>query len=118
MAVSVLVVDDDGGFRGLAARMLVAQGLVVVGEAATVREALQLAAALRPDAVLLDVNLPDGDGVTLARRLSSVPRRPRIVLTSSDGDATAHDDAVEAGAVTFVPKADLPDVSLARMLGA
>jgi len=77
---------------------------------------MQLVAELRPDAVLLDVNLPDGDGVTLARHLAGAPWRPRIVLTSSDRDATTHGDAVEAGAVGFVAKDDLPDVSLARML--
>jgi DNA-binding NarL/FixJ family response regulator len=77
---------------------------------------VQLVAAVRPDAVLLDVNLPDGDGITLARQLAGVPWRPRIVLTSSDRDATTHEDAVEAGAVGFVAKDDLPDVSLARML--
>jgi DNA-binding NarL/FixJ family response regulator len=116
MRVSVLVVDDDAHFRGLAVRMLTAQDMVVVGQAAAVREALELAASLRPDAVLVDVGLPDGDGLTLARHLAALSRRPRIVLTSSDRDATTHAAALAAGAVGFVAKDDLPDASLARLL--
>ena len=116
MRVSVLVVDDDPRFRGLAARMLTAQDMIVVGQAATVREALELAAALRPDAVLVDVGLPDGDGVTLARQLSALPWRPRVVLTSSDRDVTTNGAAREAGAVSFVAKDDLPDAGLERLL--
>jgi CheY-like chemotaxis protein len=114
--VSVLVVDDDARFRGLAARMLTEQDMVVVGQAATVGEAVEMVGALRPDAVLVDVALPDGDGLTLARQLAGLPWRPRIVLTSSDRDATTRARALEAGAVGFVAKDDLPDASLARLL--
>jgi DNA-binding NarL/FixJ family response regulator len=114
--VSVIVVDDDARFRGLAARMLTAQKLHVIGQVATVREAIELVMDLRPDAVLVDVGLPDGDGVSLARHLAALPWRPRIVLTSSDRDATTHQAAVDVGAVGFLPKDDLPDASLARLL--
>jgi CheY-like chemotaxis protein len=114
--VSVLVVDDDARFRGLAARLLTARELIVVGQAGTVQEALDVVGPLRPDAVLVDVGLPDGDGLTLCRQLAALPWRPRIVLTSSDRDATTHEGAVAAGAVGFVPKDDLPDAALVRML--
>jgi len=114
--VSVLVVDDDEGFRGLAARMITGHDMVVVGQAATVAEAVQIVAALRPDAVLADIALPDGDGLALARHLATLPWRPRIVLTSSDRDATTHEAARGAGAIGFVPKDELPDASLLRLL--
>jgi DNA-binding NarL/FixJ family response regulator len=114
--VTVLVVDDDARFRGLAARLLTARDMVVVGQAATVREALEVVGPLRPDAVLVDVGLPDGDGLSLTRKLAELPWRPRIVVTSSDRDATTHEGAVAAGAVTFVPKDDLPDAALANLL--
>ena len=116
MAVSVLVVDDDARFRSLAARMLTADGMRVVGQVATVREALETVAQVRPDAVLVDVGLPDGDGLSLCRRLAALPWRPRVVLTSSDRDVTTDEAALEAGAVGFVAKDDLPDASLERML--
>ena len=112
MRISVLVVDDDARFRRLAARMLTRQDMVVVGQAATVAEAVEVVAALRPDAVLVDFGLPDGDGLSLVRRLATLPWGPRIVLTSSDREATTHDAALGAGAIGFVPKSDLPDASL------
>ena len=116
MRVSVLVVDDDAGFRGLAARILTDEGMIVAGEAATVREALEMAASVRPDAALVDVGLPDGDGVTLAQRLAALPWRPRVLLTSSDRDVTRPETALGAGAVGFVAKDDLPDAALAQLL--
>jgi len=116
--VSVLVVDDDPQFRGLAARVLTDQDMAVVGQAGTVAEATQLVAALRPDAVLVDIGLPDGDGVALARLFAALPWRPRIVLTSADRDATTHNGAVDAGAITFVAKDELPDSAIGRMFGS
>ena len=116
MRVSVLVVDDDARFRGLAARMITGENMIVVGQAASAAEADELVAALRPDAVLVDVGLPDGSVLTIAGRLATLPWHPRIVMTSSDGDATTHDGALAAGAVGFVPKGDLPDKSLLRLL--
>jgi DNA-binding NarL/FixJ family response regulator len=114
---SVLVVDDDPKFRELAGRLLAASGLTVVGEAGTVAAGLEAAVQLKPSAVLLDVELPDGDGVTLARELAALPWRPRIVLTSIDGDITTPGEARLAGARAFVNKADLPNVSLWELLG-
>jgi DNA-binding NarL/FixJ family response regulator len=114
--VSVLVVDDDSRFRWLAARMLSADDMAVVGQAATVREALETVMVVRPDAVLVDIGLPDGDGLSLCRRLAVLPWRPRIVLTSSDRDATTQEAALDAGALGFVAKDDLPDASLKRLL--
>ena len=75
-AVSVLVVDDDAIFRALARRMLGDCGLAVVGEAETVAAGMAAASELRPDAALVDVGLPDGDGIALARELAALPWRP------------------------------------------
>lgn len=114
---SVLVVDDDPEFRRLACRLLAVNGLTVVGEADSVATALAAAALLEPSAILLDVELPDGDGVTLARELSALPWRPRIVLTSIDGEITTCEEAQRVGARAFINKADLPGAPLARLLG-
>jgi DNA-binding NarL/FixJ family response regulator len=116
MPWTVLVVDDDPVFRSLARRMLVGDGLVVVGEADRVATATAAARSLRPDAVLVDVSLPDGDGITLARELTALPWRPLIVLTSTDPDAATPDDVRTSGAIAFVAKGDLPDASLAGLL--
>jgi DNA-binding NarL/FixJ family response regulator len=116
--VFVLVVDDDPVFRALARRMLDAGGLVVVGEAETVAAAMAAAVELRPDAALVDVGLPDGDGIALARELAALPWRPRIVLTSTDPDAASADDVRRSGAAAFVAKDQLPNAPLARLLAA
>jgi two-component system nitrate/nitrite response regulator NarL len=114
---SVLVVDDDPEFRKLAGRLLAASGMTVVGEANSVAGALEAAARLEPSAVLVDVELPDGDGITLARQLVALPWHPRVVLTSIDGEITTTDEARHAGARAFVNKADLPNMPLGRLFG-
>jgi CheY-like chemotaxis protein len=118
MASTILVVDDDAAFRGLARRVLSGMGLVVSGEAGTVAAALVAAAALRPDAALVDVTLPDGDGIALAAELTALPWSPRVVLTSSDADAASPDEVRCSGANAFVPKEQLPNAPLRRLLDA
>jgi two-component system nitrate/nitrite response regulator NarL len=113
---SVLVVDDDPEFRKLAGRLLAASGLGVVGEAGSVSAALSAASRLRPSAVLVDVELPDGDGVALAYALAELPWDPRVVLTSIDEDITTTEEARNAGARAFVHKADLPNAPLVELL--
>ena len=117
MTNSVLVVDDDADFRELAGRLLDARGLTVVGEADSVAAARTAAVQLKPSAVLVDVELPDGDGLALARELAVLPWRPSIVLTSIDADITTTDEVRRAGARAFVNKADLPNAPLAQLLG-
>lgn len=107
MPVRVLLIDDDANFRSLAREVLGASGLAVVGEAGTAADGAVVAAALRPDAILLDVGLPDRDGVALAVELSALPWNPRVLLTSADPDATTSADAVQHGACGFVRKHDL-----------
>jgi DNA-binding NarL/FixJ family response regulator len=114
--MSVLVVDDDPVFRGLARRMLAAAGLVVVGEAETVATAIAAAIELRPNAALVDVGLPDGDGIALTRELSALPWRPRVVLTSTDPDAATEDDVRRSGAAAFIAKDEMPNAPLRHLL--
>ena len=112
------MVDDDPTFRVLARRLLVVRGLTVLAEADSVASALATATRLEPSAALVDIGLPDGDGFTLARELAALPWGPRVVLTSVESDI-GHPDAVRrCGAVTFVPKADLPNAPLVQLLGA
>jgi CheY-like chemotaxis protein len=114
---SVLVVDDDPEFRQLARRLLAACGLIVVGEAGGVRSALADADRLRPSACLVDVELPDGDGVQLAQALAALPWHPRVVLTSINDDITGSAEVLGTGAQAFIAKADLPNSPLALLLG-
>ena len=116
MTITVLLVDDDSTFRALVRIMLSASGFVVVGEADTVASALDAARELRPDSALVDVELPDGDGITLAGQLTALPDAPSVVLTSTDVDAAGPEDVARSGAAGFVSKADLPSVALERVL--
>jgi DNA-binding NarL/FixJ family response regulator len=117
MAPSVLIVDDDPEFRALAVRLLAASGLAVIGEADSVTTALAAATRLEPTAVLLDAELPDGDGIALARELAELPWRPRIVLTSVDRDIATADNARRGNAAAFVNKVDLANAPLAQLFG-
>ncbi len=112
MAREVLIVDDDDAFSDLAARVLTGWGHVVVGRAGTVSEGIACASALRPEVVLVDIGLPDGDGFSLAEKLNAMPWPMCVVLISSDSDAANGRAALRAGASGFVPKHELSGIEL------
>lgn len=112
----MLIVDDDEAFRDLATRIVVGWGHIVVGEAARAAEAISQAGQWRPDVVLLDIGLPDGDGFALARQLHAMPWPMRVVLISSDDDHAHAAAALRAGASGFIPKNDLSGPALRRHL--
>ena len=114
MATSVLIVDDHARFRRSARRLLELEGYEVVGEAGDGSAALVAAAELRPDVVLLDVNLPDLTGFEVCARLRGTG--PQVVLTSDRDPSEIAPFAEEAGARGFVPKGSLSGPALARLL--
>ena len=105
---SVLIVDDDAGFRALARDLLEYLGLSVVAGCEDGASALAACRELRPDGVLLDVNLPDTTGHALAAELLREHPGLRILLTSTEETAGGVDG------VPFVPKTRLADEALAR----
>ena len=104
---SVLIVDDDRGFGRAAAEILTDRGYRVLGHATTAVAALAKCEQLNPEAVLVDVRLPDCDGVILAQRLRERPDRPAVLLTSSDSRAVLAESLRASGASGFVPKTEL-----------
>ena len=116
MVRSVLVVDDDVSFRRLAASILTSWGHTVIGEAGTATDAMTLARELRPDTVLADIGLPDGDGFALTHDLRALPGAPRVILISSDSDAGNGPAAGRVGASGFVPKDELPGGLLRQLI--
>ncbi|MEA2474187.1 MAG: hypothetical protein QOE06_2102 [Thermoleophilaceae bacterium] len=117
MPSRVLIVDDHAGFRRLARSLLDAEGYEVVGEAGDVASARIAARELRPDLVLLDVQLPDGNGFDLAGELRAGGRGPAVVLTSTR-DAADYATRVQASAAAgFVPKAELSGAAIERLAG-
>ena len=117
MTGSVLVVDDDPAFRRLAGRMLAPFDLAIVGEADSARSAMEVVGTLRPDAVLVDVGLPDRDGIALARELTALPWQPRVLLTSSNAYAAGETEVRRSRAEGFIPKEQLPNAALDQLLG-
>lgn len=103
--ISVFLLDDHEVVRrGVAALLSAEPDLEVVGEASTASQALARIPALRPDVAILDVRLPDGDGVSVCREIRSrLPEVACLMLTSfADDDALF--DAVMAGAAGYVLK--------------
>ncbi|HEY8581622.1 MAG TPA: response regulator [Capillimicrobium sp.] len=116
MAETVLIVDDHPSFRAAARLLLEAEGWTIVGDAPDGARALEAAARLRPDLVLLDVGLPDLDGFDVAARLLATADPPAVVLVSSR-DARDYGPLVErSGARGFLPKADLSGAALRGLL--
>jgi DNA-binding NarL/FixJ family response regulator len=111
----LLIVDDHAGFRSWARVLFEGAGFVVVGEAGDGTSGLEAARELRPDVVLLDVQLPDLDGFEVLRRLRERPYPPRVVLTSTREGADYRAE-IEAVGVPFVSKADLSGSALTAAL--
>jgi DNA-binding NarL/FixJ family response regulator len=113
-ALRLLIADDHAPLRGVLRSVLDDGDITVVGEAADGREALQMAALLEPDVVLLDVNMPNMNGIEAAQWLRL--QHPHIaVLGLSAADTVFAEAAMRAaGAAGFVAKgADVPALRLA-----
>ena len=117
MRPTVLIVDDHAAFRASARALLQAEGFDVIGEAANGAAAVEAVAALRPEIVLLDIQLPDLDGLAVAEQLAAAPDPPAVVLISSR-DAAAYGPRLQAtSARGFIAKSGLSGEALAAMTG-
>jgi DNA-binding NarL/FixJ family response regulator len=117
MSRTVLVVDDHAGFRARVRQLLEADGYVVVGEAGDGATAMSETDRLRPDLVLLDVQLPDQDGFDVSAQITEGENAPAVVLTSSRDWSDSTELIVRSGARGFLPKDELSDSALAELLG-
>jgi len=114
---TVLIVDDHQPFRESASALLGAEGFEVVGNVADGAAALAAVERLRPEVVLLDVQLPGVDGFAVAEQLAAAPAPPRVVLVSSR-DAAAYGPRLGAApACGFLAKRELSGASLAALVG-
>jgi DNA-binding NarL/FixJ family response regulator len=114
---TVLIVDDHAAFRASARALLQAEGFDVVGDASDGASALQAVLRLRPEIVLLDIQLPDLDGLAVAEQLAAVSNAPAIVLISSRDAAVYGPRIRSAPACGFIPKSALSGETLAALVG-
>ncbi|MEI8406816.1 MULTISPECIES: response regulator transcription factor [unclassified Kribbella] len=113
---TVLIVDDHPVFRRGLAALLTADGMQIVGETASGVEAVQLATQLRPDLVVMDLALPDTDGlVATTRQLLQQTPETHVIVVSMYHDDTALARALEAGAQGYVPKDAPPEHLIAAI---
>jgi two-component system response regulator DegU len=112
MPLRVLLVDDDGRFRALARRALIAEGIDVVADVESGAEIADLVAQWDPDVALIDIQMPDVDGLVVARTLKERGGGPVVILISTRDQA--YGDRVANGlAAGYLPKDRL---SLAAIL--
>ena len=101
----VLIVDDQESFRAAAREVIRAtEGFEIAGEAGTGEDSVEAARQLRPDLVLMDVNLPGIDGIEASRRIRSERAEVVVFLLSTYDQAEFESRMGKSGASTFIPK--------------
>ena len=115
MPATVLIVDDHPGFRRAARALLEAEGYEVIAESATGGDALAAADRMQPTLVLLDIGLPDIDGIQVAALLTAADRSLAVVLTSTRDAADYHPLLEGCGARGFIAKAELSGAAIAAL---
>ena len=104
----VLIVDDSTLMRRLVQETLRFDGWEIAGEASTGEEAVEKYQQLRPDAVTLDVLLPDGEGLSTLRRILSIDPSAKVVVVSALNKTKLISEAIRAGADDFIVKPFMP----------
>jgi NarL family two-component system response regulator LiaR len=108
--IRVLIADDHYVVRqGLAALLVPRNGMEVVGEAATGREAVDLARTLKPDVILMDMIMPEMDGPQAIALIKQENPTARILVLTSFGESKQVTAAVQAGALGYLLKDSSPD---------
>lgn len=108
--ISILLVDDHEVVRG-GLRMLIdnQKDMTIAGEASTGQETLQLAEALQPDVILMDITLPDLSGIETTRRLLQTGCQSKIIALTIHEDEQFFFEMLQAGASGYVPKRAAPE---------
>ena len=115
MPLRCLIVDDSAHFLEAARSVLERDAVNVVGVASTVADAVQRADQLRPDVVLVDVDLGEESGFTLAREFAG---RPPVILISAHDASDFADLVAESPAAGFISKSELSGRAIENLLGA
>ena len=104
MTIRLLLADDHRMLREGLRRSMVDEGFDVVGEADNGEEAVRLAGELQPDVVLMDVSMPEMDGVEATRRIRATDTKTRVIMLTMHADTEVLADALRAGASGYLVK--------------
>jgi len=116
---TVMLVDDHTMLRQGLRRSLETEGIPVIAEASNGEEAIKLALATKPDVVLMDVSMPQIDGIEATRRLVQADARQRVVILTMHIDREVIERAMKAGAVGYMTKdSTVKEVVMAVKLAA
>ena len=116
--VRVLVVDDDEHFRAGLAELLTAHGLDVVATAGNAKDAVDVSRMLRPDVVLMDVEMPGRNGIEATPGVLAACPEARVVMLTVSGDGTDVLEALLAGATGYLVKGTAPAALVAGIRAA
>jgi DNA-binding NarL/FixJ family response regulator len=115
-SVRILIADDHELFRrGLAAELTQVPGWVVAGEAGNGRDAVELAAALKPDLVVLDLTMPELNGLEAARKIISANPAARVLILTAHESEQLVREVLSAGAQGYVLKSDAGRILIAAL---
>jgi DNA-binding NarL/FixJ family response regulator len=103
-AMRILIADDHALFRDSLAMLLAAQQHEVVGQASNGKQAVELAARLRPDLVLMDIEMPELDGLEATRLLTAAVNPPKVVILTASDDDDKLFEAIKSGAQGYLLK--------------
>ena len=101
---SILIVDDAAFMRLTLKQMIEAHGHSTAGEAANGKEAVRKFVEVKPDVVLLDITMPEMDGIETLKRIKEIDPKAKIVICSAMGQQTMLAQAIQYGAKDFVVK--------------
>ncbi len=118
MPIRLLICDDHEVIRTGLATLLAGTDIEVVGEAATGKEAVKQAAKLKPDVILLDIRMPDGDGLSALEKLRAKAPNSKVVMLSTYDNPTYIARAVALGACDYVLKGSSQETLVATITAA
>ena len=118
MSVKLLIADDHEVIRTGLATLLEGSDIQIVGQATSGKEAIKLAEQLKPDVVLLDIRMPDGDGLAALEKLRAKVPNSRVVMLSTYDNPTYIARAVALGASDFVLKGSTREALIETIMAA
>lgn len=109
MGKTILIVDDAAFMRMMIKDILAKNGYDVIGEAQTGKEAVELYQKLKPDLVMMDITMPEMNGIDAVKAIKKLSSTARVIMCSAMGQQAMVIDAIQAGAKDFIVKPFQPN---------